>query len=287
MKNEREPVKCPWCKNGAKLKYENFPLKKHNIYKCLKCGIMFQYPIPDINTLYSTEYFDAWGNEELLSITKKENFKILISLLNKYNLLNIKTLLDIGSAQGFLMEVAEENGWRSTGVELSENVRVLNRDIQKKIKYGNFIDMVFEEKGFSAITSISVLEHIPNPIDFIEKVNNLLMKNGVWLVLVPDINSFSRKVLGKRWPHFNLPHIFYYNCDFFKKEMSKYNFTPIYCKTHYSIYSIFYILNQIKINSRGLISLLAKKSLKILPSFVLKKKIKLKGGNLLVIFRKR
>jgi SAM-dependent methyltransferase len=280
-------VKCSWCNNKAVIYYKNFPEKGHNIYKCLKCGIMFQSPIPNINKLYSTEYFETWGDENLLSITKKENFRILISLLNNYNILNTKTLFDIGAAQGFLMEVAEEQGWESSGIEMSRNVQSLNKYIQKKIVYGDFKDIRFEKNKFSAITSISVFEHIPDPIVFVKKVNNLLKRDGLWLVLVPNLNSLSCKILGKRWPHFNLPHIFYYNCNFFKKELSKYDFTPIYCKPHYSVYSIFYILNQIKINSKGIISSFAEISLKLLPSFVLRKKLKLSGGNLLIIFRKK
>ncbi len=282
-------INCPWCNGNAKLVYKNFPSKTTNIYRCEKCKIMFQSPLPseeEIFNMYSEEYFSSWGDNDFLEVTKKGDFKRYIKLIEKFNTTNEKKLLDIGTAQGFLLEVAQERGWDVKGIEMSHSVKVSNKKIKDKIIYGDFLKLNFQKEEFSAITSISLFEHIREPKKFTRKVHYILKSEGLWLVLVPNIDSFQRKILGKRWPHFNPPHLFYYNFKFFEFLCSENGFEIIYKKIPYTNYSLSYISNQISLNSSGIFSSIAKILRNTLPHFFLQKEIKISGGNLLVLLRK-
>ena len=288
MNNQR--VKCHWCGAPAKRVYKDFPSKKRDIYVCERCNIMFQYPMPseeEIRLMYSSEYFSSWGEDRELEKTKKRDFEEYVKLVENYVEVGEKTLLDLGAAQGFLLEVAEQRGWMVTGVEMSKEVKPYNEEIRKKIIYGDFLNIDFSKNKFTAVTSISVFEHIREPIRFTEKVRNILKPGGIWLILVPNVGSFQRKVLGKKWPHFNNEHLFYYNRDFFRYMAEKYDFELVLEKIPLTNYTLFYLFNQIKKNSRSIFPSLANFLLKIVPSFLLNVNLRISGGNLLVVLRKR
>ena len=108
--------------------------------------------------------------------------------------------LDIGSGIGYSLKVAEELGWQAVGVEpgiiLEEYSRTelklktingyLSKDtiaiIQSELPFG-YADYILVD---------NVLEHIPNPVEFLINAINLLKSEGVILIAIPPVDWLRR-----------------------------------------------------------------------------------------------
>jgi 2-polyprenyl-3-methyl-5-hydroxy-6-metoxy-1,4-benzoquinol methylase len=280
-------MKCPWCQKSGQLKYKNHPAENYHIFLCNSCQLMFLSTSAIKNDDYSQEYYDSWGSLESVSEWKKVDFRNKMALLEKFNSQE-KKLLEIGCGHGFLIEIAQQQGWHVCGIESSKLLKKnMLISVAEHIVFTNFFDMKFADNSFSAVVTLSVLEHITAIREVTEKITKIIKPNGLWLIVVPDFKSFSRVVLQKKWPHFNLNHKLYFSTDFFKKLIQDYPYTIEYLSAAKNCYDLFYLLNQSKVNSQGIVKHLAFLLLKIIPRSYLEKKISLSGGNLICLLRKK
>jgi SAM-dependent methyltransferase len=68
----------------------------------------------------------------------------------------------------------------------------------------------FEPASFDAVTLWDVLEHVPEPMDFMKLCATLLKPGGRLMVNVPDLDSPEARLLGKRWPLLLAEHLNYF-----------------------------------------------------------------------------
>jgi ubiquinone/menaquinone biosynthesis C-methylase UbiE len=97
-------------------------------------------------------------------------------------------LLDIGTGTGEFLDVATRHGFIAHGIEPS------GRAIEKALKKGHVIkgrfeDLTLQENFFNVVTMWSVLEHVPQPVNFLQKAHNLLKENGLLALRVPLSSS--------------------------------------------------------------------------------------------------
>lgn len=105
-------------------------------------------------------------------------------------------ILDIGCAYGFFLKFLP-NSFEKYGVDKSKiavsHARLENPEA--KIFLGDFIKTKFEKNKFDIITAFETLEHITDLKEIIEKVQNLLKKDGYFIASFPVVESF----LEKKW----------------------------------------------------------------------------------------
>jgi len=65
--------------------------------------------------------------------------------------------------------------------------------------YHSDINNLYILKKNDVITACDVLEHIKNPQKVIKQVYELLNKDGIFFVKVPNLNSLDKKLKGKDW----------------------------------------------------------------------------------------
>ena len=82
------------------------------------------------------------------------------------------------------------------------------------------------------ITLFDVLEHLTNPADIINKIYNLLNKDGITSIYVPNYDSASRMLMGKE-AHFIWPthHLNYFNIDTLSNFLEERNFEVLEVNT--------------------------------------------------------
>ena len=64
-------------------------------------------------------------------------------------------------------------------------------------------DINFGGECFDLITMWGVLEHVYNPLDILRKVSDIMNKNSLLIVLIPNIKSAAFKMLGADTPTLN------------------------------------------------------------------------------------
>ncbi|MCZ6634434.1 MAG: class I SAM-dependent methyltransferase, partial [bacterium] len=95
-------------------------------------------------------------------------------------------LLEVGCATGFFLDYARTRGWAVQGVEVSEYAageaaRIYDLDVF----WGDIREADFAPNRFDAVALFDVVEHVLDPVSFLEAVLRVL-KPGGQLVLITD-----------------------------------------------------------------------------------------------------
>ena len=119
-----------------------------------------------------------------------------------------KFILDVGSGAGKLLKKLDQHGFTNLyGIDpyLDKDVSIGNIKLRK----GEIIDLVKEEKKFDIILMSHVLEHIEDPIYALSNVTSILKKNGKVIVRVPISSSNAFKKHKNDWYQIDAPrHLF-------------------------------------------------------------------------------
>ncbi len=203
-----ETVPCPFCKSSEATIYERFGSELQYTYKrCNECSLIYQSPRPKydqhfIDAAYA-EYYQLSDNLELhdasdvpessVQLFKSKNWRTCCNLIKKRT-----NVLDIGSGVGTFLYAAKPHYKKAVGLDVSAQMAAfVEKKIGVKVYLEQFDRFNYPEK-FSLIHMSHVIEHVPNPNEWIEKAAGMLEEDGVLVVNVPNKYSFS----------FRLQHLF-------------------------------------------------------------------------------
>ena len=222
---------CTICGSNLNILYLNKNPKNSNsvnILKCKNCDHKFQQ---DYDKEYVDEYYSYYkdlinkNREDIFSyenkISYKKIFRVFENHINKYNL--EKSILDVGSGYGELVNYANENKWKATGIELSKDALKIANKYHINIKNLSIEDNYFKDKKYSIITLTEVIEHVDEPNKLILHISNLLSSNGMLYITTPNFNSLDRYIMSSEWKVIHKEHINYFTTQSLKKLISNNN----------------------------------------------------------------
>ena len=198
--------KCPLC--GSCDIGDRLTLSGIRIAVCRICGFIFSRDIlsaSEIDQFYIDDYIDGY-HDRLHMNGQRVNATINIGILRSFcsNLVG-HSLLDIGSGYGFLLDKARNCGVaRAVGVELSKeqysySIDKLNLETFRKM------DNLSADEQFDIVTAFEVIEHIPEPKDFIQGASRLLKTGGSLIIGTDNFASSVVNTLGGQFPKW-IPH---------------------------------------------------------------------------------
>ena len=202
---ERIVVKaCPICGSSLNQMFEASDEGDLSYRLCSNCGTVFQSPRMSDEALqayYQAEYVSQY--QQASGVTVKElriqagRARNLIRLM-KAEFSTVNRHLDIGSSTGALMQAARDAyGCEAVGVEPAEVYRAYC-EARGLTVHANLDDA--GDGQFDLITMAHVLEHLPDPVEYLRKLRERwLSPSGVLLVEVP--NLFGHQSV-------ELPHLF-------------------------------------------------------------------------------
>jgi 2-polyprenyl-3-methyl-5-hydroxy-6-metoxy-1,4-benzoquinol methylase len=181
--------------------------------------VEFLWPQPggdELRTRYSADYYRAWGledirrDDEALRRMKTATFALRLDTIARHR--GPRRLLDVGCATGYLLELARRRGFEPYGIELSPVAAAVARERlpAERIHCGTLRDHPFPEAYFDAVAMCDVLEHEPDPGAALGAAYRLLQDGGVLALTTPDLDSVSRRLMGRRWTHYKREHLFYF-----------------------------------------------------------------------------
>lgn len=182
------------------------------ILQCPGCELVF-YRGPEVaETLYRAEYFaggeyhDYQGDKAIL----QRNFRRRIADL--LQLAPSGTLLEIGAAYGFFLELAQAH-WRVRGLEISPDGAAHARsNLGLPVDHAEFLSLPDEPGSYDIICMWDTLEHLAHPVRYLEKIGRWLKPGGYLVLTTGDIASGMSRWRGDRWRLIHPPtHLFYFS----------------------------------------------------------------------------
>lgn len=180
---------------------------EYDIYKCLSCGLEFSNPMnaPDYSLLWkSAEDYrhrvDNWNN--LYAIHKDPNYiegyySIPIEVIRTLSQINESPrLLEIGFGEGLFLYDAYEMGFDVYGIEASD---IAVEIVKERIPSGRFISSRSFEipynwpEKYDVISAFEVLEHLEDPIRFMNFVYSHLKPGGILILCLPNRDRIGAK----------------------------------------------------------------------------------------------
>ncbi|MFI5116979.1 MAG: class I SAM-dependent methyltransferase [Terriglobales bacterium] len=165
--------------------------------------------------IYSAHYFLGDHSEESdqrVSEMKTATANLYLDRLAKALPVNGARFLEIGCGTGDLLVQAQARSLEVHGVEFSTiSTATANRRLGAELVQPGTIENASLPIGhFDVIAACDVIEHTRDPKSFLERAHALLRPGGLIFLVTPSLDSWSRKLLGKRWMDYKVEHLFYF-----------------------------------------------------------------------------
>lgn len=219
---------CPLCgENPLRWLFEK---KGRQFWVCQKCGLEMQVPLPTLEELQS--YYDAQFDsgmyqtftsaEQMKTMTARQRLKEItpwIRLQGRW--------LDVGCANGVFVREAAALGAQAEGVELSRVAVAQAVEAGLPVRCGA-LEEVPAGPDFDCITAFDVLEHVLDPLTFLQDIVARLKPGGHAALTMPDKSSLYARLMGARW-WFYIPeeHLHYFDHEIIRALMIKVGLEPV------------------------------------------------------------
>jgi len=140
------------------------------VLECLDCGIVRQdvgMTEGELATWYGFRYYDG-----VYTHTRAHDLDVAAKRLNAYKLHVGAKLLDVGAGNGAFVQVAMEIGLDAWGQDPAA------QNESDRTYLGHLADVAFPTADFDVVTIHDVLEHVPDPVAFLEEVKRILKPGG-------------------------------------------------------------------------------------------------------------
>ena len=165
--------------------------------RCNDCGIIWRTKDSmEFEKKYEEDYFES------KNYSGRRNHKVKKSgwLLDLARLHHpkISSLLEVGCSIGYTLEAAQQRGIKHLGTDISKyaveycnalNLNAQNKSFEELKQTGHKYDLIFKQH---------VLEHFQNPFMVLKDCHELLIDNGLILILVPNSDYYRAKMKRAR-----------------------------------------------------------------------------------------
>jgi SAM-dependent methyltransferase len=123
-------------------------------------------------------------------------------------------LLDFGSGFGFFLGVVKEYGWEPVGLEPLPASSVYARaTFGVEVATDTLRPDTFPADHFDVVTAFQVFEHLESPGEVLTVLQRALRPGGIILIEVPNIDSWSTRLMRSRCRHYVPDHINFFSAD--------------------------------------------------------------------------
>lgn len=229
-------IPCPLCDSVVLSPYwekDNFRFSQ-----CSKCAFVFlnpQPPLEKLHNFYASPFMMMYNEAKFNNQSKVE--QEVIAGDTRWILDQVAMRIDLSSAcvleigpggRGDLLSAAIARGCDVVAIELDQNLAsMLN------IRFGNQVTVInqtieessLESEKFELVVMRDVLEHLANPLLILEQVRRLLKPDGHLAVIVPNIDGWIYRLVGRRHTTvFGFEHVNYWSAETLKMALRKSGF---------------------------------------------------------------
>ncbi|MGB1287951.1 MAG: class I SAM-dependent methyltransferase [Aggregatilineales bacterium] len=206
------------------------PENGRGLVQCQHCELVYVGSQPDadeLHALYSESYFhndesgevgysDYIGDEINIRKTSRKRLKHLSQFITGGR------MMDVGCAMGFFIDEASKQGFDVEGLDVSQfATEYVEKHFGHEVHTGSLLVQDFESSAYDMVTMYDVIEHVPDPKAYMEKVADMLKPGGIYELATPDVGSFPAKLAGSHWIGYKLAdeHVYYFSVATLKKML--------------------------------------------------------------------
>jgi 2-polyprenyl-3-methyl-5-hydroxy-6-metoxy-1,4-benzoquinol methylase len=207
------------------------------ICECQECGLEFNHGV-----LEGKDFRSLYTNNNIYTITY---YSYRNGIKPKYTVDPIQVLechrkppgklLEIGFLDTAFLEECSKRGWQVEGVDLDREAARKGRNCGFDVFWGDIRDEHFSAKRYDVIVAMGVLEHVEKPASFLGRISQLLLKNGLLLLQLPNpggLNAWISRSSVHGWDMYCEPgHLFHYKKAHLLKMLSDHSFQTLYYTT--------------------------------------------------------
>jgi SAM-dependent methyltransferase len=211
---------CPLCTSGKAYRY----LEKYgfNIEECAECQFVYTSPILRQSVFPSAELEIGPISEQHLDFISTEYYHHCAAKRFEFLLQEVLSnfegrpehLLEVGCSIGIGLEVATKYGLNAEGIEPNKHAASVAKQKGFLVTQSPFSAKECLGKYFDIVMSMDVLEHVIDPVGFLEEVRGVLSPSGVVMIQVPNAGALISRIEKEENQLFNgLIHLNYFDCS--------------------------------------------------------------------------
>lgn len=188
--------------------------ERFQIVICDSCGFKFTNPRPPSDKLgdyYKSEEYISHSDtskgviSKLYKIVRNYTLRKKVDLIGKYA--RSGNLLDYGCGTGMFLSEAKRSTWNVFGIEPDNGARSLaSKNINGEVYESMDTAKKFlPDVTFQCITLWHVLEHVSSLNETLSWFHNILDKDGVLILAVPNHKSYDARKYGEFWAAYDVP----------------------------------------------------------------------------------
>lgn len=192
-----------------------------SLRKCrtIDCGMLWLDPMPltlDLSLAYQDYYtHGAESSGSVLFRISKPVYRFLVDCFlllggipmerKRSGLMFLgnrppATLLDVGCGRGDFLAKMVKRGWAVAGVDFDKDAADAARRLYGiDVRVGTVDTMVASGMTFDVVTASHVIEHVPDPNEFLSQCRRLLRPGGCMILRTPNVESFGHRRYGSSW----------------------------------------------------------------------------------------
>jgi len=214
-------------------------IKTYRIVRCISCGHGYCSPLP--KDLFK-QYVDVEDSEYLKSEPQRlATAGKVVDILRKYK--REGRLLDVGCATGDFLRIARRY-YDAEGIELSKWAARIAKERGLTVHEATLEELNSPER-YDVVTLWGVIEHLEDPKSEVQRIFRLLNEGGILCIWTGDVDSFTARVLGKKWWYFMGQHIQYFSEASLHFLLDECGFSKVTIRTYPYVLSLSSVANSI------------------------------------------
>ena len=217
---------CPVCGSGP------FTDLYAELVRCEECNFITAANLDvteSFSDLYKEDYFsgdeyaDYFGDKKVI----QKNLRKWLKVVHGY--VPGGSLVEVGSAYGFFLQLAQED-FDVVGYEVDAEVVEASRLIVKgDVRTADFLtDNQTPDESVDAVVMWDVIEHLAEPDRFVERAAQILRPGGYIFMTTGDIDAWLPRRQRAGWRLIHPPtHLQYFSANTMKRLLERWDFEVV------------------------------------------------------------
>ncbi len=203
------------------------------VHRCIDCGLVFLWPRPneeEADRYYGELYREDYNEPPLHERYRADLDEARSRVRRLLPILQHNTrLLEVGCGSGAFLDSIRPYVAEVIGVEPDGASREWVTGQMRTCVVERVTDVLQQEKTFDLLALFHVLEHVPNPVPFLQSLSQLLRPEGRLVIEVPNVDDVLvgvYQIPAYLRFYYQKAHLYYFSKDTLTMVLNRAGFNP-------------------------------------------------------------